>query len=567
MTTTTADPQPATAVPPPPAAAVILPLAQLAESPTNPRQRYGDLTELIDSIRRQGVLQPVLARPLDQDRYELVFGHRRFRAAREAGLTALPAMVREMTDLEVLEAQLVENCQRADIHPLEEAEGYRRLHEEHGYSVDDIAAKVGKSKAAVYARLKLCSLAPAARKAFLEERLSPSVALLVARIPDPKLQAEATRELTDGVPKYRAPRSVRAAEAFLQDTYMLRLAEAPFAAEDAQLLPEAGACTTCPKRTGNQALLFPDVKSADVCTDPPCYQRKVAAVWERRVESAKAAGQEVLSEKKSRDLFPYGDGRLSYDAPFVDLGTRCDRDPKGRSWQRLIGKQEPPVVLARDRDGNIHELVKREDAAKALKEAGYEWAKGRTAEGATRVRDPQAAKQQLKAKQSAEIVRRAIVAVLEAAAGKPLDRAWWRLILRHLVEFSWSDAIRQVVQRRGLKVEKRKGGIGGVNHQGALLELVDNAGEEDLALLLLELVITRGGYVGNWSLDTCGEALEAACAFYGVGLKRITAEVRASKPERPQRSPKKKTTPTVPRGRKAAKSRSTARRANAAEAA
>lgn len=565
MTTTTADPQPATAVPPPPAAAVILPLAQLAESPTNPRQRYGDLTELIDSIRRQGVLQPVLARPLDQDRYELVFGHRRFRAAREAGLTALPAMVREMTDLEVLEAQLVENCQRVDIHPLDEAEGYRRLHEEHGYSVDDIAAKVGKSKAAVYARLKLCSLAPAARKAFLEERLSPSVALLVARIPDRELQDQATKELTRGA-DFR-PMSVREAEEFIQENYMLRLAEAPFDPKDAELLANAGPCTTCPKRTGNQALLFPDVKSADVCTDPVCFDKKAAAAWARRVETAKAAGQEVLPDKKCRQLFPYGDGRLAYDTPFIDLHERCPVDPKNRHWRNLIGKQNPPTILARDADGNSHELVKREDAAKALKEAGYTWAKGRTADGTTRPRDPSFAKQQQKAKESAEVVRRAIVAVLEAAAGKALDRAWWRLMLRWLVEFSWSDAVRQIVKRRGLKTGKRTDGVIGKDNEGALLELVDNADEAELQQLLLELVVTRGGYVGNWSTNTCGDALVAACAFYGVDLKAITSEVRAAKPGRAKKSAHKDTTPAVRRGRKAAKTSKKSKRANAAEAA
>jgi ParB/RepB/Spo0J family partition protein len=95
----------------------------------------------------------------------------------------MPALVQEMSDKEVLEEQIVENAQREDVPPLEEAEGYRALIEKHGYTPDDIAAKVGKSKRVVYERIQLCKLGKEGRKALDEERLNASVALLVARIP------------------------------------------------------------------------------------------------------------------------------------------------------------------------------------------------------------------------------------------------------------------------------------------------------------------------------------------------------------------------------------------------
>src|SRR6266446_3430630 len=101
-----------------------LPVAKVSESRSNPRKSFGDMTELVDSVRTKGVLVPVLCRP-SADGWELVFGARRLRAAQAAGLAEIPAMVREMTDREVLEVQVIENLQRADVHPLEEAGGSR----------------------------------------------------------------------------------------------------------------------------------------------------------------------------------------------------------------------------------------------------------------------------------------------------------------------------------------------------------------------------------------------------------------------------------------------------------
>lgn len=171
-------------------------LTAIRESKTNPRRAFAQdaLDELTESIRRHGVLQPVLVRPIKAGRngvaYELVAGARRLRASKAAELSEIPALVRELTDKEVLEVQVIENLQRTDLHPLEEAEGYRQLHEKHGYPVEDLAAKVGKSKAYVYARLKLCALTDEAKEAFLGDRITPGHAVLLARL-KPEDQARA----------------------------------------------------------------------------------------------------------------------------------------------------------------------------------------------------------------------------------------------------------------------------------------------------------------------------------------------------------------------------------------
>src|SRR5687768_11752058 len=129
-----------------------VPVAQLHPSPTNPRKTFADLDDMAASVKQHGVLEPLRARPVPngaEPSFEIVFGERRWRAAGMAGLETLPVVVKEMTDLEVLDAQIQENLQRADLHPLEEAESYRRLREVHGFGIDELAAKVGKSKAYV----------------------------------------------------------------------------------------------------------------------------------------------------------------------------------------------------------------------------------------------------------------------------------------------------------------------------------------------------------------------------------------------------------------------------------
>src|ERR1700722_14993355 len=136
-----------------------LPLTLLTESPTNPRRIYEEsaLKELAETVRDKGVLSPLLVRPLSERSFEIVFGARRFRAAQMAEVATVPVRIKNMTDAEVLEAQLIENLQRRDVHPMEEANGFRALLnlEEPKYSIEQIAAKTGKWPADQGGKLQL----------------------------------------------------------------------------------------------------------------------------------------------------------------------------------------------------------------------------------------------------------------------------------------------------------------------------------------------------------------------------------------------------------------------------
>ena len=143
-----------------------VPVAILTESPTNPRKRFDEkaLEELAATFKTQGVLEPLLVRELEQQHYQVVIGARRLRAAKLAELETVPVRVVKLSDAEAIEAQVVENLQREDIHPLEEALGFRSLLElmDGTYTVASIAARAGKSEAYVYSRIRLTDLTPAA---------------------------------------------------------------------------------------------------------------------------------------------------------------------------------------------------------------------------------------------------------------------------------------------------------------------------------------------------------------------------------------------------------------------
>lgn len=168
-------------------------VATCHRSPTNPRRRFAAeaLAELTDSVREHGVIQPIIVRPWPVDYeyeiepmplYEIVAGERRWRAASAAGLQLIPAMVRHLTTAEVVELQLIENLQREDVLPSEEAEGYRRMIDQHGYSANGLADKLHTSKAYIHGRLKLLDLCPKARDSLDSGTLSASVARVIARL-------------------------------------------------------------------------------------------------------------------------------------------------------------------------------------------------------------------------------------------------------------------------------------------------------------------------------------------------------------------------------------------------
>ncbi len=157
-----------------------------------PRKQFDEeaLSELADSISKHGVLQPLLVRPLTDGSYQLVAGERRWRASRMAGLTEVPVIVRDLTDSQVAELALVENLQRENLNPLEEANGYKELGEKFGYTQEQIAEVVGKSRSAVANSLRLLALPKGVATLVSEGKLSMGHARALLSLEDEKMMSD-----------------------------------------------------------------------------------------------------------------------------------------------------------------------------------------------------------------------------------------------------------------------------------------------------------------------------------------------------------------------------------------
>lgn len=327
----------------------MLRLGAIAPSLTNPRKHFNAerLAELAASIKASGVHTPVLVRPLPASRvqdtanmeprptFELVTGERRYRASQMAGQATIPAVIRTLTDDQVLEIQIIENLQRDDLQPLEEAEGYEALmsHHEPRMTVDQVAAKIGKSRSYVYGRLKLLDLGTEGREALREGHITAAVAEIIARIPDTRVQAQALGNVFNPMTGDAMP--VREARALVQRQYMLRLAEAPFPLDTNDFMPTEPACMYCSRRTGADPDLFAETHSTDLCMDLGCYKAKQSAHQHLQLEAAREAGATIIEGREAREIIaPTADGRLD---GYLRLDDKRDSPEKGQTLRQIIG--------------------------------------------------------------------------------------------------------------------------------------------------------------------------------------------------------------------------------------
>ncbi len=473
-----------------------IPITKLTPSPLNHRKHFDKtkMEELADSIRVQGVIQPILVRPLNgDDKFEIVAGERRYRAAKMAALADVPAVVRELTDAQALELQVIENGQRVDVHPLEEAEGYEALMkcqraDGQAYTADEIAAKVGKSKAYVYARLKLTALGKKAQEAFYEGKLDASRALLLARIPVVELQDQALGEiLTEGEhwdeTTNDSPMSYREAAEHVRDKYMLQLKSAPFKTGDADLVPKAGACTSCPKRTGNQPELFGDVKSGDVCTDPKCFASKKEAHTIKLREAAKASGREVIAGKEAKKLIPH-----EHDDPkgFQPLGKEMWVGNERKTVKQVLGKDCPDSVLIENpHTGELMECVRDADAAPLLKAKVPK--EDHRPHGDESWRKEQKARER-KQKLEREIRRAIYFAARDRVAAAGLGIEDVRLVTASFWDRLWHDA-KKIVAPFWIQENKSADGKKKIDRLDALTKRIPTMSGEDLIRLLLDCAV------------------------------------------------------------------------------
>lgn len=526
-----------------------LPLAVLVTSPTNPRKHFdpAKLQELAESIRATGVHQPILARPLPGSRlqetfdihaaigglqprptHEIVAGERRFRACQMAGLATVPAMVRVLTDEQVLEIQIIENLQRDDLTELEEAEGYEALMQHSGLNAEAVGAKIGKSRSYVYGRLKLLELGPDGREALRQGRMDASHALLIARIPDTRLQAEAVRDIAADPNGESSPRSYRQAKRLVRTHYMLKLSEVPFDINDVSLVPASGSCTTCPKRTGADPDLFADVEGEDLCIDPPCHQAKCEALAARTKREAHQRGQVVIEGREAKALMPTMftgrvDGHCRLDDPADS--------PTSQPLRAIIGKVMEaqgivPVLIANPyKEGELLACLPNDVVAQLLKAAGR-----------AKEADDQELYNQNQKKAAAEKAK--------AEARTEYETEWrWQLLVTTWREITegcdgvapWPALMRHLAMTYAHKLNQEQCGrlcklldLGIFAHKQGLLDWVRDKDTDPTRALLLLVMFVDVGYLHWLDESDTNVGLRLVASEFGIDPALVQAEVKAS---------------------------------------
>lgn len=250
------------------------------------------IKELAASIESTGgLLQPIVVEDLnDSGEYMLIFGQRRLAAYRLLDKPEIPGFIVHHTDgVDIERMQLIENVQREDLTPLEEAESYARLSKSGLLSFDTVSKVSGKTPRHVAQRMVLLNLIDGFKISLAHKKLSVEQAMMLGRLTTE--QQERIGVYVRDILGYHGVLSTEDLKHHIEDEFHLQLAGAPFSKDDAELVPEAGPCTKCPKRTGNNLELFGDLGKKDTCTDKACFENKVEANFAQRERELKITKQ------------------------------------------------------------------------------------------------------------------------------------------------------------------------------------------------------------------------------------------------------------------------------------
>ena len=489
-----------------------IPITVLVESASNPRKRFDEksIEELAASFKTQGILAPLLVRELEPSKYEVVAGARRLRAARLAELASVPVRIVKLTDAEAIEAQVVENLQREDIHPLEEALGFKSLLElgEPTYTIANIASRAGKSEAYVYGRIRLADLIPPVAEAFLKDQITIGHALLIAKLPASQQQeafAAAFRGMWTSEGNSQVLIPVRELAVWIESNILLQLASAPFDKQDEKLVSAAGSCVTCPKRTGFNKLLFADVRK-DSCTDPQCFRTKIDAHVSKTLESKPQLVQ-ISSAWNSREGAPLGRNR------YVELEIKKTK-PNGASANL------PPVQKPCDKmtEAIVTDGGKRGQLVKVCADPTCRVHQPHSPSPQQVERERAEERKRIEKEKLAITTRHRILATVLQRVSAPLKKADLLTVANYLIGHLSYSQVPALAKRH--KVEAKKDTA---SAQELLAKQVSTYDEAELCKLILETSLLDSAY--QRSTASRDDVLMDAAKRYRVDAEKVQKAV------------------------------------------
>ena len=464
-------------------------------------------------------LQAILVRPLPMidglPRYEIVFGERRWLASQIAGKRTIRALVRDMTDEEALDAQLAENLDRKELDPFAEAAGYEDLLKTHRLTHQQIAARYDNSVRHVVGRLLLLQLCPAVRKAFDKQEIGIESVELIARIPLHALQLEAL-ELARQKDETGEPMSPGRLRLHIKNNFMLQLKDAPFDTADATLVPDIGPCGICPKRTGNQNVLFSDIKGRDICTDPTCFDQKREAALRRRLDQARNNHQTIIQGQEAKKIARHGSTE-SLNRGYIALDSICRAHPKSRSFRELLGRAAPiPDLLEMPGTKELIEVVRGDAIAPILKEKGIDLFASQKATTPRSSED----KERLLRVESERHYRTKLFQRIRAKHPATLATKHLRILAERVFALLPQEDQKRLVRL----LEWEIGTISDYRHlERVAVEQLDKLDQKNFLHFMLNCVLVREVYVNGYS-DDAPALLKRFATDYGVTPRTVRAE-------------------------------------------
>lgn len=321
-----------------------IPTNMITPSPTNPRRHFDEsaIAGLARSIKAQGIIHPPIVRMVGEG-YELVTGERRWRAAQVAKLEEIPCDVRDMSDEAVIEMQIVENLQREDLTPLEEAAGYLGLVENRGYTEKKVADRIGRARGYVHARISLCSLCDAAEEAFRQGEILLGHANCLCRFQEAEQLYLLGRIEEMGL-------DVEGLKGVIASELIRILGGAPW---------DTKTCADCLKRTGAQKDLFGSMEVADGCLDPECWERNMAEFIESTVAGLRLSSIRRKTKAGVLGFSEWAQVHEDDDPPSKEKGIIVDGQLRGSvidvcvdpEW---VAEKRAPKVVEGDDGGEIN---------------------------------------------------------------------------------------------------------------------------------------------------------------------------------------------------------------------
>jgi len=339
---------------------VSLRLNEIMPSPLNPRRHsHAQLTEaqlrpLGESLLKGGQWELITVRPHSSGKFELVNGERRWRAALLVKLASLEARVEQFSDAQALDMMLATGGQDQPLSPMALAHGFAERMAMDGLTQTALAEQLGVDRYLVHCHVALLELPEEMQTAVDEGRVALRTAYVVAMLPGEADRAALAKEVLHPVTQ-EEPLSIRAAELLRAAKYSRSLANAPFDPKDAKLVPDAGACSSCPWRAGNNPEAYGETDRAQkhTCMKPECFETKLQAVRERIAAKFKLEGVEPLSAGENEEAFPRGQSGLSHKVALVEWSKPVPADllktevaAKGApKWEDICGGDKAEVVV------------------------------------------------------------------------------------------------------------------------------------------------------------------------------------------------------------------------------